>query len=361
MSLKIKNLAIGVLAALAVLAPLKFGTPVVLPAPVLPPQTILEWLFFSWPNQLLSLVAAVAVIGLALDAQWLPVRRDWLWVLPGLFLATQLAAAPTSICLATTMDTLLHLGACVLVFYLAARYVREPAAVAWVFGGLTVATLVIVAFAAQQYFGGLAATREYAAVYGGDLPKDLQLRLTSNRVFSTLVYPNALAGYLVVAFAPVMAWVWSCRLRDWLKWVALVCFAGAMVFCLALTGSRGGFIAFAVMVIAVLLLWRGKLFTSRWMLWILMLCAPFPYIANTAGWLTAELGRQPWLVYGLMRTEDGYSKAVSAGNGMFTLLGFMGMYMVLGILGLFLLRREIEHGPAGLQSASSLGSATEAL
>jgi cytochrome d ubiquinol oxidase subunit I len=81
------------------------------------------------------------------------------------------------------------------------------------------------------------------------------------------------------------------------------------------------------------------------MLWILLLALPFPYIANTAGWMVAELGRQPWLVYALMRTADGYSKTVSAGNGLFTLLGFMGMYTVLGILFLFLVRREIEQGP----------------
>jgi cytochrome d ubiquinol oxidase subunit I len=80
-------------------------------------------------------------------------------------------------------------------------------------------------------------------------------------------------------------------------------------------------------------------------LWILLLCLPLPYIANTAGWITAEIGRQPWLVYGLMRTADGYSKMVSAGNGLFTLLGFMGMYTLLGILFLFLIRREIENGP----------------
>jgi cytochrome d ubiquinol oxidase subunit I len=116
----------------------------------------------------------------------------------------------------------------------------------------------------------------------------------------------------------------------------------------------------AVMVVALLLLWRGKIFTARWMLWILMLSAPFPYIANTAGWMTAELGRQPWLIYGLMRTEDGYSKAVSAGNGMFTLLGFMGMYTVLGILFLFLIRREIENGPIELESASDPHPVTEA-
>jgi cytochrome d ubiquinol oxidase subunit I len=117
----------------------------------------------------------------------------------------------------------------------------------------------------------------------------------------------------------------------------------------------------AIMVVALLLLWRGRLFNARWMLWILMLSAPFPYIANTAGWMTAEIGRQPWVVYGLMRTEDGYSKLVSAGNSMFTLLGFMGIYTVLGILFLFLIWREIERGPvAGNEPVSSLHPATEA-
>jgi cytochrome bd ubiquinol oxidase subunit I len=115
----------------------------------------------------------------------------------------------------------------------------------------------------------------------------------------------------------------------------------------------------AIMVVAAFLLWRGTLFHAKWMLWILMLSAPFPYIANTAGWMTAELGRQPWLVYGLMRTADGYSKLVSAGNGMFTLLGFMGLYMVLGILGLFMIWREIDHGPAGAPM-TNLEAATEA-
>jgi cytochrome d ubiquinol oxidase subunit I len=101
----------------------------------------------------------------------------------------------------------------------------------------------------------------------------------------------------------------------------------------------------AAMGVAALLLWRGKLFDSPWMLWILMLMFPLPYVANTAGWVTAEMGRQPWLVYGLMRTEEGFSKMVSAGNGWFTFLGFAGMYTVLGILFLFLVSREIEHGP----------------
>jgi cytochrome d ubiquinol oxidase subunit I len=111
-----------------------------------------------------------------------------------------------------------------------------------------------------------------------------------------------------------------------------------------------GTLFIAVSALCGLLLWRGRLFTSRWALWILMLSLPFPYVANTAGWVTAEVGRQPWLVYGLLRTTEGYSRNVSAGNGLFTLLGFMGMYLVLGIFFLFLTLREIDHGPEGGES-----------
>jgi cytochrome d ubiquinol oxidase subunit I len=101
----------------------------------------------------------------------------------------------------------------------------------------------------------------------------------------------------------------------------------------------------AVMAVAALLLWRGTLFHRRWMLWVFLLAFPFPYIANMAGWITAEVGRQPWLVYGLMRTRDGFSANVSAANGLFTLLGFMGLYAMLSLFLLFLLQRQIEHGP----------------
>jgi cytochrome bd ubiquinol oxidase subunit I len=107
-----------------------------------------------------------------------------------------------------------------------------------------------------------------------------------------------------------------------------------------------GTIFIAVMALSLLWLWRRKLYRTRWLLWIVMLCLPLPYIANTAGWMTAEIGRQPWLVYGLMRTTEGYSKYVHAGNGLFTLLGFMGLYTVLAILFLMLVSREISHGPA---------------
>jgi cytochrome d ubiquinol oxidase subunit I len=101
----------------------------------------------------------------------------------------------------------------------------------------------------------------------------------------------------------------------------------------------------AVMGLSALLLLRRRLFRARWMLWILMLSFPFPYIANTAGWFTAEVGRQPWLVYGLLRTEDGVSPHISSANALFTLLGYMGIYAVLSIFLLFLFQRQIDQGP----------------
>ncbi|HKC75442.1 MAG TPA: cytochrome ubiquinol oxidase subunit I [Chloroflexota bacterium] len=113
----------------------------------------------------------------------------------------------------------------------------------------------------------------------------------------------------------------------------------------------------AIMGIAALLLWRRRLFEARWMLWILMLAAPFPFIANTAGWLTTELGRQPWIVYGLMRTSAGDTAFLSTGNILFTLIGFAGMYLVLGLLYILLVVREAAHGPAAAAEAPETAEA----
>ena len=94
------------------------------------------------------------------------------------------------------------------------------------------------------------------------------------------------------------------------------------------------------------LLWRRRAYLSRAFLWVVMLSFPFPFIANSAGWITAELGRQPWLVYGLFRTAQGSSPTVHAGTALFTLLGFCGIYTVLAFLFAFLVAREIARGPS---------------
>ena len=106
-----------------------------------------------------------------------------------------------------------------------------------------------------------------------------------------------------------------------------------------------GTIFIAIMSLSALLLWRGWLFTARPVLWVLALAVPFPFIANTAGWMTAEFGRQPWLVYGLMRTAEGASPTVHSGTTLFTTLGFAGLYFLLGVLFLALVAKDVARGP----------------
>ena len=112
-----------------------------------------------------------------------------------------------------------------------------------------------------------------------------------------------------------------------------------------------GTIFIGIMFLAAIQLWRKKLYSTKWLLWVIMFLLPFPYIANTTGWYTAELGRQPWLVYDLLRTVDGISPTVSAGNTLFTLLGFVGLYMLLGMLFLLLVGKIVNKGPQAAKHA----------
>ncbi len=105
-----------------------------------------------------------------------------------------------------------------------------------------------------------------------------------------------------------------------------------------------GTIFIGLMSLASFLLFRGKLFESRGVLWALMLAFPLPFIANTAGWMTAELGRQPWLIHGILRTKDGSSDHVGAGSTLFSLLGFMGLYSLLSLLFVMLVLKLLQRG-----------------
>jgi cytochrome bd ubiquinol oxidase subunit I len=118
-----------------------------------------------------------------------------------------------------------------------------------------------------------------------------------------------------------------------------------------------GTILFAIAALGAFLLWRGRLYASRAMQWTLMLALPFTFIANIAGWTVAETGRQPWVVYSLMRTRAGASPAssVPADAGVFTLLGFMGLYVMLGLLYAIFVLRVVARGPD--EPAAVTGSA----
>ena len=162
--------------------------------------------------------------------------------------------------------------------------------------------------------------------------------VAKRRLDNPLVIPNMLSFLTYRHFRARVTGLDAVPQSEWPDQIVLLYFSYHIMVGL-------GTIFIAVLVVAAFLLTRNKLYDSRWMLWILMVSVPLPYIANTAGWMTAELGRQPWLIHGLMRTAVGSSPRVVSGNVWFTLLGFMGMYVVLAILWLFLIYREIEHGP----------------
>ena len=97
--------------------------------------------------------------------------------------------------------------------------------------------------------------------------------------------------------------------------------------------------------LASFLWWRGKLFDNKLLLWVFVFAALLPQIANQVGWFAAEMGRQPWVVYGLLRTSEAFSQSVSANQILFSLILFFLVYALLFVLFVYLLDRKIKHGP----------------
>jgi cytochrome d ubiquinol oxidase subunit I len=114
-----------------------------------------------------------------------------------------------------------------------------------------------------------------------------------------------------------------------------------------------GFALIAISLLGVFFWWRGTLFKQKWLLWIFVFSVLLPQIANQIGWITAEVGRQPWIVYGLLRTSEGLSKAVEAGQVWFSLILFTLIYIGLFILFIYLLNEKIKHGPENVDSIPS--------
>jgi cytochrome d ubiquinol oxidase subunit I len=111
-----------------------------------------------------------------------------------------------------------------------------------------------------------------------------------------------------------------------------------------------GMAMIGISVLGILLWWRGKLFENGLILKIMVLSVFLPQIGNQAGWFTAEVGRQPWLVYGILRTADGLSKSVTSQHIIFSLFLFAFIYALLFALFIFLLNEKIKHGPVDTDS-----------
>ncbi|GGK10292.1 cytochrome ubiquinol oxidase subunit I [Yeosuana aromativorans] len=106
-----------------------------------------------------------------------------------------------------------------------------------------------------------------------------------------------------------------------------------------------GLFLIALTLYASFLWWKGKLFDKKWLMWIFSFSVILPQIANQVGWFTAEIGRQPWIVYGHLRTSQGFSQEVSSNQIMFSLVLFAVVYSLLLVLFLYSLNKKIKHGP----------------
>ncbi|MFA9289727.1 MAG: cytochrome ubiquinol oxidase subunit I [Solirubrobacteraceae bacterium] len=106
-----------------------------------------------------------------------------------------------------------------------------------------------------------------------------------------------------------------------------------------------GMILIALTVYACFLWWRKKLFSNNLLMWIFSFSVLLPQIANQAGWFAAEMGRQPWVVYGLLKTSEAFSQEVSANQVLFSLILFFLVYSFLFLLFLYSLNKKIVHGP----------------
>lgn len=109
-------------------------------------------------------------------------------------------------------------------------------------------------------------------------------------------------------------------------------------------------------VLGVFYLWRGRLFTTRWLLWLFVFSVLGPQLANQLGWFAAEVGRQPWIVQGLLRTSDALSKSVTANMILASLIMFALIYILLFALFIFLLDQKIRRGPDDVVAAEEYRS-----
>lgn len=107
-----------------------------------------------------------------------------------------------------------------------------------------------------------------------------------------------------------------------------------------------GFAIIAIAFIALFYWWRGSLFEKNWLMKVLVASVLLPQIANQLGWIAAEVGRQPWIVYNLLRTKDALSKSVDANQVLFSIILFTIIYIILFILFIYLFNEKIMHGPA---------------
>ncbi|MDP9148593.1 MAG: cytochrome ubiquinol oxidase subunit I [Myxococcota bacterium] len=192
--------------------------------------------------------------------------------------------------------------------------------------------------AAYQHPALAAMEGKFESSSRADLAIVGQPNVQERRLENPVVVPQVLSVLAYGSFGATVTGLNDVPTPEWPDNVELLYYAYHVMVGL-------GTLLMLIMAVSAALLHAGRLYVARPLLWVLMLSFPFPYIATTAGWMTAELGRQPWIVYGLMRTADGTSAHVSGGDVVFSTLGYMGLYLLLGLLFVLLVGTQIARGP----------------
>lgn len=258
---------------------LKWGNPVILDNQVAPPENIYEFLYQTWPvNWGYVCLIPVVVIGVfSLNLKGLPAALPRcikiVLALPLAWLVWQFISATHTVDSALTTATLKHFTVCVGLFYLgffSLGRLQNPWPI-WLF--LTLALLWILRVGFEQHFGGLDATRKYfySLPAWREAPPEFIKKLSSTRIYSTLFYPNTLAGVLILVLPITLGFVWTAtaRLQSPARCLIIVLITVPSLACLYWSQSKAGWLI-ALMLVALALLNSKLPIRTKWTLLVVV-------------------------------------------------------------------------------------------
>jgi len=230
------------------LALLKFCNPPVMEKFEVPPTNGYEWVISTWPTNVGYWLLAVVVLAGLFSIRFETFAPQWLVALPMVWLVWQFLSATQSVNAELTGLTLKHFSACVACFYLGLFCLNREGVAHLFLWPIAIAFALVIAVGLNQHFGGLQETRDYFFTYiyptMTEVPPEYLKKISSNRIFSTVFYPNALAGAILLLLPPLLTWIWQARKRFTAGARAFLCgvFLLGALACLYWSGSKGGWL-----------------------------------------------------------------------------------------------------------------------
>jgi hypothetical protein len=249
-----------------------------------------EWIFSSWPNVIgYGLLAALAVLGI-FSARWKIKSPRWLLAMPLVWLGWQFISGTHTLDAQLTGATLKHFTACVVCFYLGAFALSRIQDLTGFCIGLLAGFAWVLAEGLSQHFGGLEETRKQFWLYvyptRSEMPPEWLKRMSSNRIFSTLFYPNTLAGALLLCLPALLMFVWRLERQFTIgARTLLVALIGLPALaCLFWSGSKGGWLL--LLLLGLIALLRLK-FDRKWkiaLIVVILVCGLAGFAVRFSGY-----------------------------------------------------------------------------